>query len=129
MNILDENIPRDQRQVLIGWRIRVRQIGYDIGRTGMADEEIITMLIQLRRPTFFTRDLRLYERSLRHRRYCLVCMAINKYEAAAFVRRLLRHKEFDTQAKRMGSVIRISRAGLWIWRLSANQEVFLDWVE
>jgi len=93
----------------------------------MQDDEIIPFLHQRRRPTFFTRDLGFYDRSLCHRRYCLVCMAVEKNEAAIFVRRLLRHREFDTQAKRMGAVIRISRRGLWVWRLHAAEEMFLDW--
>lgn len=41
MNILDENIPESQRQLLRSWRIRVRQIGYEVGRQGMKDERII----------------------------------------------------------------------------------------
>ncbi len=32
MNILDEQILENQRQLLRSWRIPVRQIGYDIGR-------------------------------------------------------------------------------------------------
>jgi hypothetical protein len=31
VNILDENIPEHQRQILQKWRIRVYQIGYDVG--------------------------------------------------------------------------------------------------
>jgi hypothetical protein len=37
MNILDENIPESQRQLLRSWRIRVRQIGYEVGRRGNSD--------------------------------------------------------------------------------------------
>ena len=129
MNILDENILKNQRQLLKSWRIRVRQVGHDIGRKGLQDEEIIPLLLQLRRPTFFTRDLGFYERGLCHRRYCLVGMAVQKSEAAIFVRRVLRHGEFDTQAKRMGTVIRVSHRGLSVWRLSAEEEIFLDWAE
>ena len=44
MNILDENIPESQRQLLRSWRIRVRQIGHEIGSPGMKDEEIISRL-------------------------------------------------------------------------------------
>ena len=43
MNILDENIPEDQRQLLRGWRIRARHIGLEVGRPGMQDEEIIRL--------------------------------------------------------------------------------------
>lgn len=57
MNILDENIPESQRLLLRSWRIRTQQIGHELGRRGMKDEKIITLLHQLRRPTFFTRDL------------------------------------------------------------------------
>ena len=56
MNVLDENIPKDQRQLLERWRIRARQIGVNIGRRGLQDDEIIPLLLTLRRPTFFTRD-------------------------------------------------------------------------
>ena len=41
MNILDENIIDNQRRQLKSWRISVRQIGYEIGRKGMKDREII----------------------------------------------------------------------------------------
>jgi len=88
VNVLDENIIKDQRQLLRSWRISVRQIGYNIGRRGMQDEEIIPFLLRLRRPTFFTRDLGFYQRSLCHRQYCLVCLAVEKYEAAIFIRRV-----------------------------------------
>jgi len=30
VNFLDENIPASQRQLLLSWRIRVRQIGVDL---------------------------------------------------------------------------------------------------
>ena len=105
MNILDENILESQRQILRSRRVPVCQIGHDVGRKGMKDNAIVPLLCSLRHPTFFTRDLGFYERDLCYARYCLVCMAVRKNEAAAFVRRLLRHPEFDTQAKRMGTVI------------------------
>jgi hypothetical protein len=41
VNILDENIPKNQRQLLESWRIHVRQIGFNIGQRGMQDEEIM----------------------------------------------------------------------------------------
>jgi len=129
VNILDEQIPGEQRLLLKSWRIPVRHIGYDVGRKGLQDDEIIPLLHRLRRPTFFTLDLGFYQRGLCHKRYCLVGMDIYDDEAASFVRRFLRHPDFDTQAKRMGAVIRISRKGLWIWRLHAEREMQLDWPE
>ncbi len=52
MNILDENVLKDQRELLLSWRVKIHQIGYDVGRKGVQDEEIIPLLLQLRRPTF-----------------------------------------------------------------------------
>jgi hypothetical protein len=57
MNILDENIPEDQRSQLLTWGISIHQIGVDVGRKGMKDEEIIPFLHTLRDTTFFSRDL------------------------------------------------------------------------
>ena len=127
MNIVDENIPEDQRALLQSWGIPIHQIGYDVGRKGMKDKEIIPFLHQLRDTTFFTRDQGFYDRSLCHARYCLVCLAVGKDEVAVFVRRFLRHPELDTKAKRIGAVIRASHVRLSIWRRNAEQEVHIDW--
>jgi hypothetical protein len=127
VNLLDENVLESQRQLLRSWRIAVRQIGHDLGRKGMADENLIPFLLRLSRPTLFTRDLGFYGHSHCHARYCLVCLAIGQHEVAHFVRRLLRHREFDTQAKRLGAVIRVMDTGLAVFRLHVEQEVRLPW--
>jgi hypothetical protein len=93
----------------------------------MKDKEIIPFLHQLRDVTFFTRDLGFYDRKLCHARYCLVCLAIEKDEVAVFVRRVLRHSELDTKAKRMGAVVRVSHAGFLLWRRDAEKEVYINW--
>ena len=61
MIILDENIPESQRQLLRSWRIKVHQIGHEVGSQGMKDVEIIRLLHKLRYVTFFTRDLGFYK--------------------------------------------------------------------
>ncbi len=127
MNILDENIIDNQRQLLRSWRIAVRQIGYEVGRKGMKDRDIIPFLHQLRQPTFFTRDDDFYKHKLCHSGYCLVYLDVRKEEVAMFARRLLRHKAFNTKAKRMGNVIRASHIGLSVWHLHAEQKKRLDW--
>ena len=127
MNILDENIPKSQRQLLESWGIPVRQIGFNVGRRGLQDEEIVPFLHQQRRPTFFTRDADFYDRRLCHAKYSMVYLAVEKEEGAVFVRRFLRHPEFNTQVKRMGIVIRVSRAGISAWRLHADREVQFKW--
>ncbi|MBM3130011.1 MAG: hypothetical protein FJ009_15490 [Chloroflexi bacterium] len=129
MNILDENIPVIQRGILKDWRIPIRHFGYDLGRKGMKDESIIPFLLTLPRPTFFTLDWDFFKRDLCHSRYCLVHLDVRRNEAATFVRRLLRHPEFDTQAKRIGTVIRASYSGLVVWYYHAEQETLCDWTD
>lgn len=127
MNVLDENILESQRQLLRGWRVPVRQIGHELGHKGMQDEELIPFLLTLRRPTLFTRDLGFYDRALCHLRYSVVVLAVGQYEAAHFVRRLLRHSDFATQGGRMGAILRRMHTGLAVWRLHAERELRLPW--
>jgi hypothetical protein len=127
VNILDENVLEDQRQLLRNWRVPLRQIGYEAGWKGMQDEEIISFLLGLRRPTLFTLDRDFYQRGLCHARYSLVYLDVKQSEAAIFVRRVLRHRDLDTPAKRMGTVVRASHTRVAVWRLHADQEVHLGW--
>jgi hypothetical protein len=127
VNILDENIPKRQRLLLESQRIKVKQIGYNIGMVGMQDEEIIPLLLALHRPTFFTRDEDFYRLRLRHARYCLVYLDVTRNEVAFFVRRLLSQAAFKTQARRMGLLIRVSGAGVHLWRLHAQAAEYLTW--
>ena len=64
---------------------------------------------------------------LRHRRYCLVVMNVGQNEAATFIRRFLRHPDFNTQVQRMGRVVRVSHAGLGVWRLRSQTEIHMVW--
>jgi hypothetical protein len=54
-------------------------------------------------------------------------MNVAQNEVATFVRRFVRHPDFDAQAKRMGSVVRISHAGLGVWRLRSQAEIRTVW--
>ena len=127
MNVLDENIPENQRQLLRSWRIPVRQIGHEVGRSGAKDAAIIPLLHRLSPVTFFTRDLGFYDQRLRHARYCIVVLSVGQYEAASLVRRVLRHSELGTSARRLGKVIRASQSGLRLWELHVTDEAVLRW--
>jgi hypothetical protein len=74
MNLLDENISESQRQLLRAWGIRTRQIGHDVGRQGIKDDEVLRLLQELVRPTFFTRDFDFYDPRICHAQYALVCL-------------------------------------------------------
>jgi hypothetical protein len=127
MIVLDENFPDSQRQLLQGWRISFRQVAFEIGREGLRDDEIIPLLHQLKRPTFFTLDDDFFKPKLCHAEYCLIYLDVAQYESAAFIRRTLRDANFDTKAKRMGNVIRVSHTGLTVWKLNAKEKVHFSW--
>jgi hypothetical protein len=127
MNVLDENIPESQRSLLRNKRVAVRQVGLDVGRKGMADDELIPLLHQLDRPTFFTLDGDFYDRRLRHEGYCLVRLDVSDEQAAEYVLRVLRRRALNTKAKRMGLVIRAASAGLALWQIRHDKEGRLSW--
>jgi len=128
MIVLDENFPESQRQLLRGWRYHIHQVGYEVGRKGLKDTEIIPLLFQLRSPTFFSLDTDFYKPQWCHLHYCLVYVNVGQYEAATFIRRFLSHNEYKTKNKRKGRVIRLSHTGISMWRLHAEKEEFLSWV-
>jgi hypothetical protein len=94
----------------------------------MRDEETIALLHSLRRVTFFTRDRDFTDPRLRHADYCLVRLDCNQDDVAELIRRVLRHPELSTQAKRMGAVVRASEAGVRVWRPNAPVQL-LPWPE
>jgi hypothetical protein len=125
--ILDENILDGQRLLLEASRMALRQIGVDIGHKGLKDEEIVVLLRRQRNPTFFTRDAGFFLPVHRHRSYCLVLTSVGQYEVATFVRPFLRHPDFDNQSKRMGSVARLSHAGIAVWRPRSQMVFHTAW--
>ena len=128
MIVLDENFPESQRQLLRGWRFRIHQVGYEVGRKGLPDPEIIPLLHKLRSPTFFSLDSDFYKPKLCHSGYCLVFVDVGQYEAATFIRRFLRHSEYKTKNKRKGRVVRISHLGISVWNLHDEEETFCCWI-
>jgi hypothetical protein len=127
VNVLDENILRSQRELLRSWRIRCQHIGHDLGRPGLADDEVLAMLLRLGRATLFTRDLRLARPALCDRRLCLVTLDVGQHETASFVRRVLRHPALNTQARRLGTVVRATHTGLRVWRAKTGEPRSFSW--
>lgn len=119
----------DQRQLLRGWRIPVRQIGRDIAPSGIQDENIIPFLLTLKRPTLFTHDDGFFHSALAHARYSLVWLDMKDIEAALYVRRLLKHPRFNTQAKRMCTVARVHPGGIQFWPRNRAVLQKLNWLE
>ncbi|MBI2925202.1 MAG: hypothetical protein HYY24_05805 [Verrucomicrobia bacterium] len=84
MNLLDENIPLDQRDLLRSWGIHGRLIGHDISESSVSDDNIITLLHRLKQPTLFTRDEDFFQRRLCHLGYALIWLDAAPAEAAMF---------------------------------------------
>jgi hypothetical protein len=61
--------------------------------------------------------------------YYLVFLNVEIIHVAEYTRRLLKHPAFDTQAKRMGNVIRASHSGHSYWRLRREQEQRIGWIQ
>lgn len=127
MIVLDENVIESQRRTLLHQRVRLRQIGIEIGRKGLSDRDILPLLLRLKNPTFFTRDVDYYDRTLCHSRYCLVVLEIGDVEVARFARRVLSHPALSTNAKRMGKVIRAGESGMTVWSTNAIALSHLAW--
>lgn len=115
MFILDENFRREQQAVLRAWGIRARKIGTDLADFGTDDADLIPLLLRQPSPTFFTHDEDFWRQSLQHPRYCLVWLDMEDTAGALYVRRFLRHMDFDTNAKRLGKVVRVHPDGLTVF--------------
>jgi hypothetical protein len=127
MNVLDENVPDGERAKLRRYRIRFRQIGREVGRSAMSDAEVITLLHGLDQPTFFTRDSDYFKKRLVHSGYCLVHLDVRYNQIAEYARRVLKHSQLNTRAKRMGCVLSASPQGLTGWRLQPQESIRLSW--
>ncbi len=129
MNLLDENFPADQAAMLRTWRIPFRQIGGGIGRFGAQDADIIALLHRLHSATLFTLDEDFHRRRLCHPAYCLAWLDLHADDAAVTVRRFLRHSRFDTEAKRMGLVVRLSEGGIHFWQRNQAIKHHTSWAK
>jgi len=127
--VLDENVFESQSAQLRSWRIHRCQIGVDVGRKGMQDDEILTLLRSMRRPTFISRDRDFFSKRLSSVSYCLVFLDVQPLEIARYVRRLMRHPEFKTWTQRTGCVARVAPTGLTVWRQHAARAAKHRWVD
>lgn len=126
MYLLDENITKDQRELLERWRIRVKQVGVDFETKGIKDEQIVTLLQQINGILFITRDSVFFKKEYCHSRYCIVFLDIEKYEVAYFIRKFLKHPLFNSNKKRMGRVIKINQTLIQYYVLKSDELITLN---
>ena len=127
MNVLDENVTRDQADLLLQWGIRFRSISRDLHCQGMHDDNIVPFLLRLKQPTLLTRDEDFYERRLVHPRYCLAWFDVDAGQTAFFIRRFLSHPGFSTNAQRLGKVIRVAPRGIEYWLKNLQRPIIVQW--
>jgi hypothetical protein len=127
--LLDENALGSQRESLEARRLPVSKVGFNWGRRGMSDEEILTGLRETRQVTFFTRDVRLYRRHFCHPRYCLVVVERPEEELAEYALPFLRHPSFRTHRDRMGKVVRLKYHSIVYRAHERSTESFRRWID
>jgi len=127
VNILDANIVASQREQLMVWRVRVRQIGRELGHRFDPDANIIPLLRNQKRATFFTRDRDFWDGRLSDSNYCIVWLDVPAMQAADYIRRFLRHPRFSTAAKRLGKVIQVRPTGLAVLGPRHGKAESIEW--
>ena len=127
MNVLDENIPRDQADLLLQWGVRFRSISRDLGYQGIDDDDIRPLLLRLKKPTLLTRDQDFFRRDFAHPRYCLVWFDVVVEETAFYIQRFLKHPFFRTNAQKLGKIIRVQPRHVECWTKNAERWVAIQW--
>jgi hypothetical protein len=118
MILLDENVHQESLMASIAawYRGQVRSITTLRPNTLIKDEAIPALLRSVRQPTFVTTNVTDFWRRIpAYAYYSVVCVAIPNerlHELSPLLQRLLRLPEFNTKARRMGKVIRVSPSQL-----------------
>jgi hypothetical protein len=121
MYLLDENITKDQRELLERWHFRVKQIGVDFKGKGIKDEQIITLIQQINGVLFITRDNDFFKKEYCHSKYCIVYLDVEKFEVAFFIRKFLKHPLFNTAKKRLGKIIKLNQTLIQYYILNSDE--------
>ena len=127
MNVLDENIPRDQADLLRQWNVRLRSVSRDLGYQGITDEDIVPLLLRLKKPTPLTRDEDFWDRQLAHARYAIIWLDVEVEETAFWIKRFLGHPLFRTNAQRLGRIVRVRAGGIEYWTPNASAVTHIEW--
>ncbi len=128
MFILDENFRHEQQAILSAWGIRTRKVGKEISAFGTDDGDLIPLILRQPSPTFFTHDVDFWHQPLWHPGYCLAWLDMDDILGARYVRRFLRHVNFDTSAKRLGKIVRVHPDGLTFYDSRHSKPKHATWL-
>lgn len=107
--------------------VACRKIGTDMLSRGASDADIVPLLLRLKHPTFFTHDADFWDARLCHAGYCLAFLDVRSRDAAAYVRRFLRHGLFDTFARRSGKVLHIHAREITYYSRASRATQTVTW--
>ena len=127
MIVLDENIPRDQADLLREGGVQFRSISRDLGYQGIGDDDIRPLLLRLKKPTLLTRDQDFFRREFAHARYGLTWFDVVVEETAFFIQRFLKHPLFRANAQKLGKVIRVQPRHIEYWTKNAERLIEVAW--
>ncbi len=127
MLLLDENITGAAEEQLRCWSIHARVITEHFAPKGITDADLVPILHRLAQPTFFTHDWDFWTPILCHPRYCIVHLAVEDTEAADYIRRFLRHRQFNTAVKRLGRIIQVRATGLAVYASCQGNAESVEW--
>ena len=118
MIVLDEHLQGIglERAVARWYRGRVCFIASLRPSSVIKDDGIPHLLRSARQPTFVTQNWKhFWQRIPAHDHFCIMCFALppeQAMEISPCLRRLFRLPAFQTRAKRMGKVVRVTSAGV-----------------
>ena len=122
-NILDANIETENVS-LLRRPLKVKQVGVHFLSSNADDEYIINWLKRLKTPTFITKDCKDFYNCRRlDKHYFIICVDVHRREFVSVVRKIFKHPLFNTVAKRMGKVIRVTSTYINYFEVGGNTEI------
>lgn len=106
--------------------LAIDHVGSGFGRRGMKDDELCRELTGSLK-TFHTKDSDFFRRRHVHPSYCILWYDVPAGTLARYVRRILRHPQFKTHAKRFGNVIHVAPSHIEYYTRSAVGKINLNW--
>jgi hypothetical protein len=107
-HILDEHVSASHAMEIRKKVPSIAQIGVDWGETGWDDIEQIIPHLHHSKATFHTLDEDFFKRRFLHKDYCIVFYNVSLNDFVECFLNLLHHPLFDTHAKRIGKIIKVS---------------------
>ena len=123
--VLDEQI-RNVLYRMLKRRRSFDKVGDGFGRRGLTDEHIHSLLHGTGK-TFHSQDSDHYHPNHRHKSYCLVYYEIEDPELVNYILRFLHHREFNTHAKRLGKVIKVTTQYIEYWEVGKQEKTRMEW--